>query len=127
MKWLIWMFLVLPIFAQESNSTHAVDYEARKEISELKARVSTLEQRHNDLKELIQEGIDETKQLNNKVNRLIYGTEGTGGIQRNVALNSEFRDKIEKFIFVLITAIVGQLVLFIGAILKIRKLINLVK
>lgn len=115
-----WIVFILPLLSQE------VDHEARREISILKQRITALEERHNDLKELIRENISETKAINGKVDKLIFGENGTG-LNEKVAINTKFRAEIEKLIWVFITALVGQFALFMGAILKIRKLINLVK
>lgn len=69
------------------------------------------------------------EQINGKLDLILRtgGNSSSLSLAEQVVLNTKFRQEIEKFIWLFVGALVGQFALFIGALFKIKKVLNLIK
>jgi predicted nuclease with TOPRIM domain len=110
MRFLLIFILTIPLFAQNT------DYKARE-------RIVRLEQQFSALKENQQEIKDGIGDLDSKLEYLFHG-HGTVGLSEQVAINTAFRQDMQKLFWGITSAITIQFVLTIFSVIKMRKLTN---
>ena len=111
------LLILIVLLIEFAGAQDQKDYDARERLIKLEQQYSALKERQIEIKA----GVDK---VNEKLEIIINGSGGKPGINEQIALNTQFRQEMQKLIWGLISAIAIQFCLTLLNFNRLRKLIK---